>query len=945
MTSAFPSQRLKIRFLPAVPGTDAKGSAIAAKFWFDQAKIQADIALQANETKVDKAGSTMTGPLILSGDPTSDPQAATKHYADTKVAKAGDSMSGFLTLNADPTATLHAATKHYADTKVPLAGGTMTGVLTLNANPIGALDAATKQYADGTVSTIGGALFQPKDPDLTSIAANTTNGTWLFRRANGDWAPVVIGDGLSFDTVNGQFESVGGGGGGTGDVSASDGPVANQLAMWIGSVTIKGINIGTGLQLTTVGATQSLTAIGSVKINGTPTPGQFATWFDSSTIQGANLDGDLTALAALTGVNTIYYRSGTDTWSPVNVSSGLAFSGGNLTATGSIAITPTPAVGQTAQWSGAASLKGVQVHTASPTAPVAPVPGNFWFDTSTGVLAVNVDDGNSQQWIQIAPPVTGNNTSSEAFVKVRTFTATNVYVPTPGTQFAIVECVGGGAGGGATAGTANDYFTGGGGGSGGYSRSVLTAAQIGTSQSITVGTAGNGQAGTAGLSGGPTAFGGLVIANGGIGGELSYVGLTAAGMGGAGGTAGTGDVAAAGAPGGNGIWSNVASAFTGGGEGGSSIFGGGARPAPYPGSLNANGLNASNYGSGGSGAGSFNSAGTAIGGNGSPGLCVVTEYNIGVGQQGPQGLAGGVTTPLTPQGRLTLLTGEPVMVASQPNKTTLFYSPYVGNQIPIFNGASWATMSFNELSAVTTDATKSPNAIGASKINDWFVWNDAGTLRLSHGFDWPNDTGRFGPSGLGRVNGIWMNAAAITNGPGAARGTYVGTTRSNTSSQLDWILGSSVSGGGAALLNVWNCYNRVDAVTKVLDAAGSWSIGGSAWQMMDVGGPGGGAGNRVSFVVGLAEDCVEVSLNARTQTGSPGNTLQIGVILDGTTNPLAATGSQATLYNSTGVVISQMLARYSGALLGYHFVQAMQWSDSGTIYGDTYTTLLGRIRG
>jgi SPRY domain len=45
------------------------------------------------------------------------------------------------------------------------------------------------------------------------------------------------------------------------------------------------------------------------------------------------LDADLTALAALTGTNTIYYRSAANTWAAVNVSTGLAFSGGNLTST------------------------------------------------------------------------------------------------------------------------------------------------------------------------------------------------------------------------------------------------------------------------------------------------------------------------------------------------------------------------------------------------------------------------------------------------------------------------------------------------------------------------------------------------------------------------------------------------------------------------------------
>jgi hypothetical protein len=57
------------------------------------------------------------------------------------------------------------------------------------------------------------------------------------------------------------------------------------------------------------------------------------------------LDGDLTAIAALSGTNTIYYRSGASTWSAVTVSTGLSFSGGVLTATGGGGITDAPSDG------------------------------------------------------------------------------------------------------------------------------------------------------------------------------------------------------------------------------------------------------------------------------------------------------------------------------------------------------------------------------------------------------------------------------------------------------------------------------------------------------------------------------------------------------------------------------------------------------------------------
>jgi len=55
------------------------------------------------------------------------------------------------------------------------------------------------------------------------------------------------------------------------------------------------------------------------------------------------LDGDLTALAALTGTNVIYYRSGTDAWSSVTIGTGLTFTGGTLSATGGGGGAPTTA--------------------------------------------------------------------------------------------------------------------------------------------------------------------------------------------------------------------------------------------------------------------------------------------------------------------------------------------------------------------------------------------------------------------------------------------------------------------------------------------------------------------------------------------------------------------------------------------------------------------------
>lgn len=51
-------------------------------------------------------------------------------------------------------------------------------------------------------------------------------------------------------------------------------------------------------------------------------------------------DADLAAIAALSGTNNIYYRSGANTWSSVTIGSGLTFTGGTLAATAVSGTTP-----------------------------------------------------------------------------------------------------------------------------------------------------------------------------------------------------------------------------------------------------------------------------------------------------------------------------------------------------------------------------------------------------------------------------------------------------------------------------------------------------------------------------------------------------------------------------------------------------------------------------
>lgn len=279
----------------------------------------------------------------------------------------------------------------------------------------------------------------------------------------------------------------------------------------------------------------------------------------------------------------------------------------------------------------------------------------------------------------------------------------------------------------------------------------------------------------------------------------------------------------------------------------------------------------------------------------------------------------GVTPP---QGRLTLQSGVPVMTTSQAARTTVYYTPYLGNQVPIYDGAGMAAIMFGELSASTTDTSKSPAAIGASKINDWFVWNDAGTLRLSHGPDWSSATARSAGTALAMTCGILLNAMAIANGPAALRGSYVGTTLSDASGALNWIAGGSAAGGSAGVFAVWNAYNRKPFASTIRDSTVSWTYAGGFRPANN------SAAMRVTLVQGLSEDTVTARY-VMFHTNGPSSAGHAGIGFDLTTSN-AGSGGEIPASASGNVTASASTVFGIGA----HFVAAIEHATNAvTFYG------------
>jgi hypothetical protein len=276
---------------------------------------------------------------------------------------------------------------------------------------------------------------------------------------------------------------------------------------------------------------------------------------------------------------------------------------------------------------------------------------------------------------------------------------------------------------------------------------------------------------------------------------------------------------------------------------------------------------------------------------------------------------------IAPGGRITLASGVPVMQASQSAKTTVYYTPYAGNVVPIYDGTNMVPTVFTELSQLTTDTTKSPAAVAASSIYDLFVWSDGGTLRCTRGPAWTNSTTRGYTFTM--VSGILLNTSAITNGPAAQRGTWVGTIASNGSSTIDYTFGSAGSGGVAAVLNVWNTYNRVTTTTSVTDSGASYTYATATVRQARA-----STGNQIGFLLGAQEDGVQFAYSTRNiVTITAGNATETTVGFDSTTT-MAIPGMIAQS-SGASITIGGTSAGVWNAAAGTHTLTALENANAG----------------
>ena len=263
-----------------------------------------------------------------------------------------------------------------------------------------------------------------------------------------------------------------------------------------------------------------------------------------------------------------------------------------------------------------------------------------------------------------------------------------------------------------------------------------------------------------------------------------------------------------------------------------------------------------------------------------------------------------------PSGRLTLTSATPITTSDVTAATTLYYTPYNGNYILLYNSSIWASYNFTEIS-ISIPST-------SSTIYDVFVYlNSSSIPTLEFSNAWSNNTTR--TDSIIYLNGILVKSSNTTR-------RYVGT-----------IMNTSVSGqteDSKANRLIWNYYNRIDKPMLRKESATNWTYATNTWRQANT-----NTANALNYVVGYNEDILNVSLIAastviNTAYGS------VGIGIDSSSTPNYFSG-MSTSTTTTSTVPFAVTYQEIPTNIGYHTVYWLETSLTGTttFYGTGGTSV------
>ena len=280
----------------------------------------------------------------------------------------------------------------------------------------------------------------------------------------------------------------------------------------------------------------------------------------------------------------------------------------------------------------------------------------------------------------------------------------------------------------------------------------------------------------------------------------------------------------------------------------------------------------------------------------SGGLYLIDDAGSVVGPLGTgSGSGGGWSYPAN--GRLTLESGVPASLTDQTAKTTVYYTPFRGDEIATYDGAAWSISSFTEKSLSLSGFT-------ANLPYDIFIVD--GTLALE-AVAWTSATAR--ATALTTQDGVLVKSGDATR-------RYLGTICiTSTTGQCE---------DSTARRFVWNYYYRLPRHLSATDATASWTYATATWRQANA-----ASANKIEMICGVQEQSIEVT---NTDRVSP-STSQYGIIGIGHDRTDGNDASNALLISpSGGALTTTVTSIYKGvADLGYHYFAAVEIAGGATV--------------
>ncbi len=268
------------------------------------------------------------------------------------------------------------------------------------------------------------------------------------------------------------------------------------------------------------------------------------------------------------------------------------------------------------------------------------------------------------------------------------------------------------------------------------------------------------------------------------------------------------------------------------------------------------------------------------------------------------------------------MTGTPVTTTDRAAQSTIYWTPYLGNQIGLYTSSVWTMYAFAEVSFSLTGLTSGANY-------DVFLYDNSGTLTIVLSAAWTSATARH--DALGLQDGV------LVLGSDASK-RYLGTLRTTgttTTEDSGGITGTTQVGGKRFL---WNQYNQVRRTLNVIDTTATWAYStGTIRQAHGV------ATNQVEYVTGDAASSLDARvICAVSLVSNSARAAIVGVGIDSTTVFAASGGTRGDGFVTTVSQIQMTLTgSYSGLPgLGYH---AVTWLENGS--DGTSTFLSGTTGG